>query len=144
MDWTHMAREILTSRGGFMIHISFSSIGIITHDIININIWIGLKQWIKTYVPYYLSYTHGKRLLQQELIFTRNDNKTRGTSSHFRLIIQAHKSLWGNFGSRGLEGQEVCLVKLQRFKVDKRDMLFGVSFPIPWTLTSPCVAGNIW
>ena len=139
-----MAREILTSRDGFMIHISFSSIGIITHDIININIWIGLKQWIKTYVPYYLSYTHGKRLLQQELIFTRNDNKTRGTSSHFRLIIQAHKSLWGNFGSRGLEGQEVCLVKLQRFKVDKRDMLFGVSFSIPWTLTRLCVAGNIW
>ena len=144
MDWTHMAIEILTSRGGFMIHISFSSIGIITHDIININIWIRLKQWIKTYVPYYLSYTHGKRLLQQELIFTRNDNKTRRTSSHFRLIIQAHKSLWGNFGSRGLEGQEVCLVKLQRFKVDKRDMLFGVSFPIPWTLTRLCVAGNIW
>ena len=40
-----------------------SSIGIIAHDIININIWIGLKQWIKTHSPYYLSYTHGKRLL---------------------------------------------------------------------------------
>ena len=41
-------------------------------------------------------------------------------------MIQAHESLWGNFESRGLEGQEVCLVNLQRFKVDKRDMLLGV------------------
>ena len=65
------------------------------------------------------------------LIFTQNDNKTQGTSSHFRLMIQAHESLRGNFGSRGLEGQEVCLVKFQRFKVDKRNMLFGVSSSIP-------------
>ena len=144
MDWAHMAHEILTSKGGFMVHISFSSIGIITHNVININIWIGLKQWIKTHSPYYLSYTPGKRLLQQEPIFTQNDNKTRGTSSHLRLMIQAHKSFWGNFGSHGLEGQEVCSVKLQQFKVDKRDMLLGVSSPTPWTLTSPCVAGNIW
>ena len=70
--------------------------------------WIELKQQIKTHGPYYLSYTHGKWLLQQELIFTQNDNKTRGTSSHLRLMIQAHNSPWGNFGSRGLEGQEVC------------------------------------
>ena len=41
-------------------------------------------------------------------------------------MIQAHKPLWGNFESPGLEGQEVCLVNLQRFKVDKRDMLLGV------------------
>ena len=144
MDWAHMTREILTSRGGFMVHISFSLLRIITHDIININIWIGLKQWSKTHGPYYLSYTHGKGLLQQELIFTQNDNKIRGTSSHLWLIIQAHKSLWGNFGSHGLEGQEICLVKFQRFKIDKRDMLFGVSSPTPWTLTNPYVAGNIW
>ena len=44
MDWAHMVRKILTSRGGFMVHISSSSIWIITHDIININIWIGFKQ----------------------------------------------------------------------------------------------------
>ena len=144
MDWVHIAREILTSRGGFMVHISFSSIRIITHDIININIWIGLTQWIKAHDPYYLSHIHGKWLLQQEPIFTQNDNKTRGTSSHLRLMIQAHKSLWGNFGSHGLEGQEICLVKIQWFKVDKRDMLLDVSSPTPWTLTSLCVAGNIW
>ena len=78
--------------------ISFSSIGIITHDIININIWIGVKQWIKAYNPYYLSYTHGKWLLQQEPIFTQNDNKTRCTSSHLRLMIQAHKSLGETLG----------------------------------------------
>ena len=111
--------------------ISFSSIGIITHDIININMWIKLKQQIKTHGPYYLSYTHGKWLLQQELIFTQNDNKTRGTSSHLRLMIQAHKSPWGNFRSRGLEGQEVCSVKPQWFKVDKRNMLLGVSSSTP-------------
>ena len=55
MDLAHMASEILTLRGGFMAYISFSSIGIITHDIININIWIALKQWIKAHGPYYLS-----------------------------------------------------------------------------------------
>ena len=131
MDWAYMGRKILASRGGFMVHISSSSIWIITHDIININIWIELKQQIKTHGPYYPSYTHGKRLLQQELIFTQNDNKTRGTSSHLWLMIQAHKSPWGNFGSCGLEGQEVCSVKLQRFKVDKRNMLFGMSSPTP-------------
>ena len=70
--------------------------------IININIWIELKQQIKAHGPYYLSYTHGKQLLQQELIFTQNDNKTRDMSSHLRLMIQAHKSPWGNFGSCGL------------------------------------------
>ena len=131
MNWAHMAHKILTSRGGFMVHISSSSIGIITprHD--QHQLWIELKQWIKAHGPYYLSYTHGKRLLQQELIFTQNDNKTRGTSSHLWLMIQAHKSPWGNFGSCGLEGQEVCSVKLQRFKVDKRNMLFGMSSPTP-------------
>ena len=75
------------------------------------------------------SYTHGKRLLQQEPTFTQNDNKTQGMSSHLWLMTQAHKSLWENFGSRGLEGQEVCSVKLQRFKVDKRNMLLGVFSP---------------
>ena len=144
MDLAHMTREILTSRGRFMVHISSSSIWIITHDIININIWIELKQWIKTHGPYYLFYTHGKRLLQQEPISTQNDNKTWGTSSHLRLMTHAHESLWGNFRSHGLEGQEVCSVKFQQFKVDKRDMLLSVSSPTRWTLMSPCVAGNIW
>ena len=37
----------------------------------------------------------------------------------FWLMIQAHESHWGNFGSRDLKGQEVCSVKLQQFKVDK-------------------------
>ena len=57
--------------------------------------------------------------------------QAHGTTSHFRLMIQAHESHRGNFGSRGLEGQEMCPVKLQQFKVDKRSMLFGVSSPIP-------------
>ena len=54
-----------------------------------------------------------------------------GTTSHFRLKIQAHESHWGNSGSRGLEGQEVCSVKLQWFKIDKGNMLLGMSSPIP-------------
>ena len=70
-----------------------------------------------------------KGLLQQKLIFTQNDDKIQGMQSHLRLKIQAHESLWGNFGSRGLKGQEVCSVKLQQFKVDKRNMLLGVSSP---------------
>ena len=44
-------------------------------------------------------------------------------------MIQAHESLWGNFESRGLEGQEACSVKLQWFKIDKRNMLLGMSSP---------------
>ena len=44
MDLAHMAHKILTSGGEFMVYISPSSIEIVTHDIININIWIGLKQ----------------------------------------------------------------------------------------------------
>ena len=77
------------------------------------------------------SLTHGKRLLQQEPIFTQNNNKTQGKSSHLQLMTQAHKSLWGNFGSRGLEGQEACSIKFQRFKVDKRNMLLNMSSPTP-------------
>ena len=45
--------------------------------------------------------------------------QAHSTSSHFLLMIQAHESHRGNFGSRGLEGQEVCLVKFQWFKIDK-------------------------
>ena len=37
-------------------------------------------------------------------IFTQNDNKAQGMSSHLQLMIQAHESLWTNFRSHGLEG----------------------------------------
>ena len=53
------------------------------------------------------------------------------TSFHFRLMIQAQESHRENFESCGLEGQKVCLVKLQRFKVDKGNMLLDVSSLIP-------------
>ena len=56
-------------------------------------IWIRFKQWIKAHDSYYISYTHGKRLLQQEPIFTQNNNKTWGTSSYLWLMIQTYKSL---------------------------------------------------
>ena len=75
MNWAHMAHTIFNSRGGFIVHNSSSSIGLITYNIINISIQIGLKQWIKTHGSYYLSHIHGKRLLQQKLIFAQNDNK---------------------------------------------------------------------
>ena len=41
--------------------------------------------------------------------------EARGTS-HIQLMIQAHESHQGNLRSRGLEGQEICSVKLQWFK----------------------------
>ena len=47
----------------------------------------------------------------------------------FWLMIQAHESYRGNFGSRGLEGQEVCSVKLQWFKVDKGKHVTWHVFP---------------
>ena len=52
-----------------------------------------------------------------------------GTTSHFRLMIQAHESHRRNFGSCGLEGQEVCSVKLQWFKVDKGKHVAWRVFP---------------
>ena len=55
--------------------------------------------------------------------------QVHGTSSHFWLMIQAHESHWGNFGSRGLEGQEVYSVKLQWFKVDKGKHVVWRVFP---------------
>ena len=64
------------------------------------------------------------------LIFMENGFSNKNPS-HLQLLIQAYEFIWGNFGSRGLEGQEVCSVKLQQFKVDKRDMLLGVSSPTP-------------
>ena len=57
--------------------------------------------------------------------------QAHGTSFHFQLMIQAHESYRGNFGSCGLEDQEVRLVKLQRFKVDKENMLLDMSSSIP-------------
>jgi len=47
-----------------------------------------------------------------DIISSKPMVQSRGTTSHFRLMIQAHESHRGNFGGRGLEGQEVCLVKL--------------------------------
>ena len=47
----------------------------------------------------------------------------------FWLIIQAHESHRGNFGSRDLDGQKVCLVKLQWFKVDKGKHVAWHVFP---------------
>ena len=46
------------------------------------------------------------------IILSRPIIRVYGTTSHFWLMIQAHKSHRGNFRSCGLEGQEVCSVKL--------------------------------
>ena len=94
-NWAHMAHNIFTSRGKFTIHISYSSNGLMTHNIININIWNRLKQWIKTHGPHYLYHIHGKRFFQQKPVFTQNDSKAQGTSSHLQLMIQTHESIWG-------------------------------------------------
>ena len=69
------------------------------------------------------SKTHG------DIISSRPIVRAHGTTSHFWLMIQAHESHWENFGSRGLEGQEVCSVKLQLFKVDKGKHVAWHVFP---------------
>ena len=71
------------------------------------------------------SKTHENIILSKPMV------KSHDTSSYFQLMIQAHESHRENFGSCGLEGQEVYSVKIQRFKVDKRNMLFGMFSPIP-------------
>ena len=38
--------------------------------------------------------------------------QSHGTSSHFQLMIKPYDSHRGNFGSCGLEGQNICSVKL--------------------------------
>ena len=55
--------------------------------------------------------------------------QAHGTSFHFWPVIQTHESHLGNFGSRDLEGQEVCSIKPQRFKVDKRKYVAYHVFP---------------
>ena len=84
------------------------------------------------------SKTHGNIISSKPMV------QAHGTTSHLWLMIQAYESHQGNFGNRGLEGQEVYSVKLQRFKVIKRNTLLGMSFPIPWTLTSQYPICNIW
>lgn len=49
---------------------------------------------------------------QGDIISSKPIVQAHGTTSHFRLMIQAHKSHRGNFGSYGLEDEEVCLVKV--------------------------------
>ena len=71
------------------------------------------------------SQTHG------DIISSKLMVQAYGTSFHFQLMIQAHESHWGNFGNCGLEIQELCSIKFQRFKVDKRNKLLGMSSPIP-------------
>ena len=47
-----------------------------------------------------------------DIISSKPMVQARSITSHFRLMIQAHKSHQGNFGSHDLESQEICLVKL--------------------------------
>ena len=133
-----MTHKILTSGGGFMVHISSSSIGIITprhHQHQHMDRAQAIKQTSQPILP--LSYSCKATFATKAHIYTKWQQSPR-------YVIQAHESLRRNFGSRGLEGQDVCSVKLLQFKVDKRNMLLDVSSPIPWTLTSQCVASNIW
>ena len=69
------------------------------------------------------SITHGNIISSKPMV------QAHGISSHFWLMIQAHESHQGNFGSRGLEGQEVCSVKFQWFKVDKEKHVTWHVFP---------------
>ena len=66
-----------------------------------------------------------------DIISSKAIVQAHGTISHFRFMIQAHEPHRGNFESRGSEGQEVCPVKFQQFKVDKGNMLLGISSQVP-------------
>ena len=93
-----MANNIFTSRGGFMIHIFSSSIGLITHDIINECLY--LHKTTSKSMTCYLIESHGK-------------------PSHLRLMSHAYESLRENFGSCCLKGQEVCSVNFSGLKLIK-------------------------
>ena len=69
------------------------------------------------------SKTHG------DIISSKSMVQAHDTFSHFQLMIQAYKFHQGNFGSRGLEGQEIYSVNFQWFKVNKGNMLLGMSSP---------------
>ena len=64
-----------------------------------------------------------------DIISSRPIVRAHSTTSYFLLMIYSHKSLRGNFGSRGLKGQEVCSIKLQWFKVDKGKHVAWHVFP---------------
>ena len=82
-----------------------------------------------------LSWILGKSLLKPKrahIHTKRRQNPWFKLMAHhliFWLMIQAHESHWVNFRSRGLEGQEVCSVKLQWFKVDKGKHVAWHVFP---------------
>ena len=78
-----------------------------------------LQKWCRS--PW--SKTHG------DIISSRPIVRAHGTTSHFWLMIQAHEYHRGNFRNRGLEVQEVCLVKLQWSKVDKGKYVAWHVFP---------------
>ena len=82
-----------------------------------------------------LSWILGKSLLKPKrahIHTKRRQNSWFKLMAHhliFWLVIQAHESHQGNFGSRGLEGQKVCSAKLQWFKVDKGKHVTWRVFP---------------
>ena len=82
-----------------------------------------------------LSWILGRSLLKPKIahIYTKRSQipwfKLIAYHLIFCLMIQAYESYWGNFGSRGLEGQEVCSVKFQWFKIDKEKHVAWHVFP---------------
>ena len=82
-----------------------------------------------------LSWILGKSLLKPKrahIHTKRRQNPWFNLMAHdliFWPMIQARESYQGNFGSCDLEGQEVCSVKLQWFKVDKEKHVAWHVFP---------------
>ena len=82
-----------------------------------------------------LSWILGKSLLKPKrahIHTKRRQNPWFKLMAHhliFWLMIQAHESYRGNFGSRSLEGQEACSIKLQWFKIDKGKHVAWHVFP---------------
>ena len=91
-------------------------------------LWILEKPFLKSKRAHIHKMTP-KPMVHGDIISSKLIVQAHGTISHSRHMIQAHGSHQGNFGSRGLEGQEVCLVKFQRFKVDKGKHVTWHVFP---------------
>ena len=143
MDWAHMTHKILTSRGRFMVHISSSSIGIITprhHQHQHMDRVEVMNQNSRPILP--LSHSWKAAFPARAHIYTKMITKPKVCHLIFGLWSKLWVSLekfWESWfgGLRGMFSKGSSSLKLI-----KKYMLLSVFFPTPWTLTSLCVVGK--
>ena len=131
-----------------MVH-SPSLIGPMTHNIINITIWIKFNQRFKNYRPYYLSYTNGNSFSNKNSYLHKMTSKLMVICPwQIILYFWAHdpsswvslRKLWELW----FEGPKSMFHNAPQFIFDKRNLLLGMTSPTPWSLTRQCVVDNIW